>query len=403
MMMWWVAVVTDGIIRGAQPRKLATVHENPDHLRPCASDRLCRDIMNSSIDSRVKDRMPVIDALKALASQLIVLHHLAFYGPLSNAVNTVAPTLIGWFYDYGRMAVQVFLVVAGFLAPRSFALASKAGSAWPLAAIGRRYWRLAMPYLAALALAIACAAIARSWMQHDSIPHAPTLPQLVAHILMVQDILDYDSLSAGVWYVAIDFQLFVLMDVVIWLGQRLGPSCGGSARAIIVLVLLLASASLLYFNRQERWDSWGHYFFGAYALGALAFWASSRERSPLWLVALSVAGIAVLVVDFRLRICVALATALLLGITRRIDSHPRALPKSVAYLGRISYSVFLLHFPVCLLVNAAIHRIAPDDPAAGVMGMLLAWAASNGAGALFYHYVENPIAYGRYRLAARSR
>ena len=29
MMMWWVAVGTDGIIRGAQPRKLATVHETP--------------------------------------------------------------------------------------------------------------------------------------------------------------------------------------------------------------------------------------------------------------------------------------------------------------------------------------------------------------------------------------
>ncbi len=359
--------------------------------------------MNSSIDSRIADKMPVIDALKALASQLIVLHHLAFYGPLSDAVNTVAPTLIGWFYDYGRMAVQVFLVVAGFLAPRSFALASKAGSAWPLAAIGRRYWRLAMPYLAALALATACAAIARTWMQHDSIPHAPTVPQLVAHILMVQDILDYDSLSAGVWYVAIDFQLFVLMAVAIWLGQRLGSVFGESTHIAVVLVSLLALASLLYFNRHERWDSWGMYFFGAYALGALAFWASARERSSLWLVALSVTGIAVLVFDFRLRICVALSTALLLGITRRLDMPPRTLPGSVVYLGRISYSVFLLHFPVCLLVNAAIHHIAPDGPAAAVAGMLLAWAASSGAGALFYRYVENPIAYGRFSLATRSR
>ena len=358
--------------------------------------------MDSSIDSRVKDRMPVIDTLKALASQLIVLHHLAFYGPLSDVVNTVAPTLIGWLYDYGRMAVQVFLVVAGFLAPRSFAMASQAGSGWPLAAIGRRYWRLTMPYLAALALAIACAAIARTWMHHDSIPHAPTLPQLVAHILMVQDLLDYDSLSAGVWYVAIDFQLFVLMAAVIWLGQRLGSVSGGSKRATAVLVSLLALASLLYFNRQERWDSWGMYFFGAYALGALAFWASSRERSSLWLVALSIAGIAILVVDFRLRICVALCTALMLGITRRIKIHPRTLPKSVAYLGRISYSVFLVHFPVCLLVNAATHRIAPDDPAAGTIGMLLAWVASTGAGALFYRYVENPIAHGRHALVTRS-
>ena len=82
---------------------------------------------------------------------------------------------------------------------------------------------------------------------------------------------------------------------------------------------------------------------------------------------------------------------------------PRALPKRVAYLGRISCSVFLLHFPLCLLVNAAIHRVAPDDPAAAAAGMLLAWAASSGAGALFYHYVENPIAYGRDSLATRSR
>ena len=235
-------------------------------------------------------------------------------------------------------------------------------------------------------------------MRHDSIPHAPTLPQLVAHILMVQDILNYDSLSAGVWYIAIDFHLFVLMAAVIWLGQRLG-----SKHAIAVLVSLLALASLLYFNRQDRWDSWGMYFFGAYALGALAFRASSRERSSLWLVALFIVGIVVLVVDFRLRICVALVTALLLGITRRFDIQPRTLSGSVVYLGRISYFVFLVHFPVCLLVNAAIYRIAPDDPAAGAIGMLLAWTASTGAGALFYHYVENPFAYDRYALATRSR
>ncbi len=403
-MMWWGAIVTDGIIRRALPRRLAAVHENPDRLRPRASDRLYRDTMNSSIDSHATDRMPVIDVLKALASQLIVLHHLAFYGPLSDAVNAVAPTLIGWLYDYARMAVQVFLVVAGFLAPRSFAAASTAGISWPLAAIGKRYWRLGMPYLAALAVAIACAAIARTWMHNDSIPHAATLPQLVAHVLMMQDILDYESLSAGVWYVAIDFQMFVLMAVVVWLGQRLGSVSGGSTRATTILVSLLALASLLYFNRQDRWDSWGMYFFGAYALGVLAFKASASERSPLWLAALLFAGVAVLMVDFRLRIAVALSTALLLGIARRSDAMRQSgCPVSLAYLGRISYSVFLVHFPVCLLVNAAIHRLAPGDPLVGAMGMLLAWAASTGAGALFYRYVESPIAYGRYSLATRSR
>src|SRR5215203_6439946 len=92
--------------------------------------------------TRMKERMPLVDALKALASQLIVLHHLAFYGPLSDTVHTVAPLLIDWLYDYGRLSVAVFLVVAGFLAPRSLLPEGKPSASRPLAVIGRRYSRI---------------------------------------------------------------------------------------------------------------------------------------------------------------------------------------------------------------------------------------------------------------------
>ncbi len=33
------------------------------------------------------NRMPLIDAFKAIASQLIVLHHLAAYGPLASTAQ----------------------------------------------------------------------------------------------------------------------------------------------------------------------------------------------------------------------------------------------------------------------------------------------------------------------------
>ena len=59
-------------------------------------------------------RMPLIDAFKAVASQLIVFHHFAAYGPLSVAARQLAPATVDWLYDYARMAVQVFLVIAGF-------------------------------------------------------------------------------------------------------------------------------------------------------------------------------------------------------------------------------------------------------------------------------------------------
>lgn len=66
-------------------------------------------------------RQTHIDAAKVLASHLIVLHHFTVYGPLAVALDAVAPRLTDWFFDYARMAVQVFLVIGGYLAAGTLA------------------------------------------------------------------------------------------------------------------------------------------------------------------------------------------------------------------------------------------------------------------------------------------
>ncbi|MGH8034482.1 MAG: acyltransferase family protein, partial [Lysobacterales bacterium] len=151
-------------------------------------------------------RLPGIDALKGLACAMIVWHHLAFYGPMSDVVHPIVPGLTGWLYDYGRMAVQVFLVVGGFLAAGSLAPGGVAtfGPAGRL--ILRRYRRLVPPFLVALAVSVLVAALVRPWFEHASVPAAPTLVQLLAHVLLLQDVLGQEALSAGVWYVAIVLQ-----------------------------------------------------------------------------------------------------------------------------------------------------------------------------------------------------
>jgi len=69
--------------------------------------------------NREGSRLAFIDALKAVASQLIVLHHLAFYGPMSDYAQELFPGLMSWLYDYARIAVQAFLVIGGFLAAQA--------------------------------------------------------------------------------------------------------------------------------------------------------------------------------------------------------------------------------------------------------------------------------------------
>ncbi len=334
-------------------------------------------------------RLALADAVKAVAAQLIVLHHLAWYGPLSDVAAHLSPLLehgFDWLAGYGRYAVAAFLAVAGFLAAQGLSLRGLPAGAAPLRLIGRRYLRLAGPYAVALLLAIVCAALARRWMAHDSIGAAPTLGQFLAHLFLLHDLLGYEALSAGVWYVAIDFQLYALLVALLWASGWLGRRLASAESVNLAAVAALATASLLVFNRDAGWDVTALYFFGSYALGLGSGWAVRSAHPWRFLLLLGVAGALALSFDFRIRIAVALLVALLLGIAQLRPRMPGG--KLPALLGQTSYALFLVHFPVCLLVSAACQRFAPHTPLWNALGVLAAWLASNAAALLFHRFVE---------------
>lgn len=341
-------------------------------------------------------RQTHIDALKLIGSQLIVLHHLSAYGPVADAVSQAAPGLMRWLYDYARMAVQIFLVLGGYLAVQGLMPAMRQGAGVLAPTLLQRYRRLALPFLAALLLAVAGAAVARAWLQADFIPAAPTGGQVLAHALLLHGVLGVEVLSAGVWYVAIDFQLYALLALLLWLGQR-----GGRGTPARLLVLGLMAASLLLFNRDAGLDNWALYFFGAYGLGAAAHWAARAQRPALWLGGLALLTLLALALDYRTRIALALAVALLLGGFQwrgiRGQSLPAWLAQPVQALGRSSYALFLVHFPVLLLGNALYARLGLGGPLAG-LGMLLAiWGGSVLLALGFERRVETPLARLGYR------
>lgn len=339
-----------------------------------------------------------LTVFKGLAAQLIVLHHLAFYGPMSDHVRPFAPLLVGWLEEHARFAVQVFLVIGGFLAARSLSGDGMAAHGGRVAAtIARRYLVLASPFMVAILLTVGASALARSWMDHDSISAAPTLAQLLAHALLLHDLLGYEALSAGAWYVAIDFQLYALFALLVWACSRAARHVPTASNWLLpAAVILLLCGSLFWFNRDDGFDVSALYFFGSYGLGALACWASSAagklQRQRLLALALLAPAVAALALDFRSRIALALlAAAFIAWAAQQPALRDRAAPSALLWLGRISYSVFLVHFGVCLVVNAAFTRFAPATAGWQGAGMMLAWAASVAAGAIFYRLVEAPI------------
>ena len=122
------------------------------------------------------------------------------------------------------------------------------------------------------------------------------------------------------------------------------------------------------------------------------FWVVMVMAAVLAVAAVLALVLAALLMDFRERIALAVAVALVLGVAQHRGWLYRWPDSPVlAYLGRISYGVFLMNFPVSLVVNAAFTRFAPPDVWVQSAGVLLAWVACVGAGALFFHAVGQPL------------
>ncbi|MEI2658355.1 MAG: acyltransferase family protein [Nitrosomonas sp.] len=226
--------------------------------------------------------MPLIDALKATCCLLIVTHHLSIYGPMSDIAYPLIPTVIDWLREHGRLAVQIFFVIAGYLSAAKLAPQGVSLITHPFRLIQKRYLRLITPYLAALTLAIGCAALARMWMNHASIPAAPNIFQMLAHILLLHDLLNQEALSAGIWYVAVDFQLYALMVLTLWISHQIQTYLPSVQKVSLIFILSLTIISLFFFNRDSYWNETALYFFGSYGLGVLIYWTSMSPYRLFW-------------------------------------------------------------------------------------------------------------------------
>jgi len=350
-------------------------------------------------------RLPFLDLLRAVASQAIVWHHLAFYGPLSDSAHEVATSLIDGLAEHARLAVQVFFVVSGYLTAASLTGREPSRVRDFLGVIGGRYRRIGLPYLGALLLAISANEVARLWMTHSSISGRPSVPSLFAHVFLVHDLAGYEPLSAGIWYLAIDLQLVTLVAFVFWLSAQLAALGGKPARGARLgraLLFGLGVLSLFYFNRHPGLDRVCLYFMGSYGLGLVVSWVRSGALARRFFWAYALLLVIAVALDFRSRLLVALATGLVVMAAQHfgwISHWPRS--RLVRWLAGISYSLFLVHFPVSLVVNALWSSHVPGTPWLSLLGMLTAYLTSMIVAVIFHYGVERKVV--RIGRGARSR
>jgi peptidoglycan/LPS O-acetylase OafA/YrhL len=333
-----------------------------------------------------KQRLVFLDALRALASIAIVLHHFALYAPLRDLAAPLIGPLLDWLMHNAR-ATQVFFVVGGYVMARSMA-----DKIWNLRQLRlfllQRYCRLSIPYLVTMAFVLVTYVFARGWLPEEVTGGQVTLRQLFAHLFFIQGIVGEENLSAGFWFICINFQLGLLYATLLCLRDTaIHRNCDISK----IIGWGLAAFSLFYFNLDGSLENWALYFFPYFYMGIIINRAVQRKGAAkeFWLyLALIVAALSF---EWRWRLAMAVVVGVIVYAAGRTGWGSRW-PNSplIARLGKISYSLFLVHFPVLVLVATAYVRQGWTSPEAAVAGLITAFFLSIGTAVAFHRWVETP-------------
>ena len=344
--------------------------------------------------------LPEVQGVRAVAVILVVLFH-------------AWPALV----PGGYVGVDVFFVISGFLITRLLLREVESSGRIDFAAFYARRLRRLLP---ALVLVVG-AVMAASWMLHAPLERKMLTSSAVASLVYLSNLwfaqqsTDYladdahDNPLLHTWSLSVEEQFYLAWPALIWVVFTLAARRGVDARSrlrsafLVVaagsLVLCLALAGYLrpwaFFGSPARaWE---------FAAGALvALWAGravpavGRRRIEQW-VALGSLMVAALLFSpatpypgLATVLPVAATCALLVSaVAQHGGAVSRALSASpMAWLGNLSYSWYLWHWPVLTFTRDALgHGGVAATAIAVALSLALAWAT--------YALVENPIRFAR--------
>jgi peptidoglycan/LPS O-acetylase OafA/YrhL len=281
-----------------------------------------------------------IHLLRGIAAFLVVIDHnfgwysLPLLDPLVRLVD-----------GYGQVGVTAFFVISGFVLP----LALEKG--YRLRDFGTFLWkrivRIEPTYLVSMLVAFGILT-AKVMLAPNAAPSKFSWLQFGAHFFYLIPFTVYPWYNEVYWTLAIEFQFYLLIGIMFPLLRR------GLWQASAVLVMFSALVFLRDAVPQVGLLSRAPIF----AIGLSAFLARSSQGS--WSRGFYMAcgvGIGALYASVSADLCmpvIAIATAALILWWRPGKWKIR-------YLGDISYSLYVIHYPIVFLTNQAVRHFLGND------------------------------------------
>jgi peptidoglycan/LPS O-acetylase OafA/YrhL len=343
------------------------------------------------------ERFAFVDALRGIAALSVAAYHIYRYGPVAKAAARITPAFLDVPLRHGWMGVQVFFVVSGFVI--AYTLRSARITPGYLGNFALRCsLRLDPPYWVTILFVLGLYTITTSLfdVQEGLMSEAPTWDQLIAHVCYLQNVLGYTNLSVGFWTLCIEVQFYLLFALTLGFAQRLTAHCSDRAQGAHWLPLLLCFAplglmSLFSFSLNGENTDWVIHFFAFFFLGAMIWWTLEDRMPKLAFWAL----VAAILVRQRISPTLDMTVALIVGVAIYLVIHTGRSERWLRYgwllrLGTISYSLYLIHYPISWIITTLGYELTGDAPLPAVGWLVLSLAASIGVANALHLAIEAP-------------
>lgn len=292
----------------------------------------------------MKEHIKSLDFLRGIAALGVVLYH--YSGLLLPTLN---PNYFTDFLAYGEYGVQIFFVISGFIIPYSMSKSNYTiTDFWKN--LSRRYVRLAPPaYLAMLfSILIYFSAIIILKRPIDGISWPGTsLLAILGNLSFTAPLINTSWYNPVFWTLAIEFQFYVLIGLILPL----------ILTKKYYLTLFISLILLLIGNHRPDYMDWFGWFFGHssfFFLGIILFLKKESILKGVPLIAITLITIAICYYQNSIpKFMFGMFAFCIILFEINISF------KLATYIGGISYSLYIIHWPFGILIESIMKRIIP--------------------------------------------
>ena len=338
---------------------------------------------NNPPSSSSNSRSNIIDALRGLAAFAVLLfHYFGFLRFANPPLNWTERVVLG-ITSFGYLGVPVFFVVSGYVIAMT-TLDLKFTGINGARFFFRRFLRIAIPYWFMVLVTASTIYVGHIVGRFETVEVSGI--QVLAHLVYAQDILGFKALNDAFWTLCLEVQFYAIFALASVAFRFLRLSLDRIFLCWVLSVIL--SFTLDCFECLNQ--CWAPRLWYQFGLGILAYQSTVNCRQHVNAIVFFALFLLASLVLYRIELVVLSCTAFLLLFKKNRAMFNRVVPAQLIHLGAISYSIYLVHGYLGMLLNSAVKSPPILSIASPLMVISTAVILAVTAAIIFHRFIEIP-------------